>query len=43
MTDIHTEHSDWPISEWQLEVAQGNILSGYWEWVESRIEQQADD
>lgn len=27
------EHPDFPVSDWQYEVANGDTKVGYWEWV----------
>lgn len=36
-----TEDPDYPVMEWQREVAEGNTRMGYWDWVNSCKE--ADD
>jgi len=28
------EHPDYPVSDWQYEVANGDTRLGYWDWVE---------
>jgi hypothetical protein len=27
---------DWPVEDWQLEVANGDTRRSYWEWVETQ-------
>lgn len=34
-------HPDYPREDWQYEVANGDTLSGYWQWVASCIERDA--
>ena len=34
---------DYPISDWQYEVANGDTLLGYYEWVEHRKESEKGD
>lgn len=36
------EHPDWPVSDWQSEVASDDTRLGYWEWVEARLEEAAE-
>ena len=31
------EHPDFPVSDWQDEVTDGDTRLGYWEWVALRI------
>ena len=31
------QHPEFTRVEWQQDVAEGNTLRGYWEWVESNI------
>lgn len=33
------EHPDYPIEDWKYEVANDDTRRGYWEWVDSQIEQ----
>jgi hypothetical protein len=37
------EHEKWPRSDWQIEVENGDTLSGYWQWVEAQIALTAED
>jgi hypothetical protein len=32
-----------PIEDWKHEIANGDTRLGYWQWAESRIEQEAHD
>jgi hypothetical protein len=32
------EYPDQPRADWQYEVCNGNVITGYWEWVASQIE-----
>lgn len=32
------ELPDYPVADWQAEVADDNTRQGYWEWVESKLE-----
>lgn len=32
------EHPDFPVADWQYEVSNGDTRSGYWEWVEKKVE-----
>lgn len=41
--DLWSEHPDFPRRAWQHEVAEGNVQSGYWEWVSSQCEQRDDE
>lgn len=36
------EHPEWPVSDWQIEVANGDTRRGYWEWVAANIEAGAN-
>ena len=36
------EHPDFPVDEWQQEVASDDTRRGYWEWVKAKIE-EADE
>lgn len=38
---LWNEHPDYPRSDWQYEVANGDTISGYWDYVESCIEMAA--
>lgn len=33
------EHPDFPVSDWQAEVANDDDRRGYWEWVSSKLEE----
>lgn len=37
------EHPDHLVSDWKDEVSNDDDRRGYWSWVASRIEQEADD
>lgn len=37
------EHLDFPVEYWQDEVSNDDTRLGYWDYVEARIEQEADD
>ena len=30
------EDPDFPLSDWQMEVANGDTRSGYWEWAQAK-------
>ena len=32
------EHPDYPVADWQYEVANRDTRQGYWDWVESSID-----
>jgi len=34
---------DYPVQDWQLEVANGDTRQGYWEWVEARLEEAKEE
>ncbi len=34
-----SEHPDYPVEDWQYEVANGDTREGYWKWVEHKIEE----
>lgn len=36
----NVESEDYPIKDWQYEVANGDTLRGYWEWVEAKTEEK---
>ena len=40
---IWGEHPDYQVSDWQHEVANDETRSGYWSFVEGRIEQAEFD
>jgi hypothetical protein len=31
------EHPDYPVVDWQYEVANGDTRQGYWDWVENEL------
>ncbi|MCD6056507.1 MAG: hypothetical protein K0Q89_37 [Thermomicrobiales bacterium] len=33
-----TEHDDYTLADWQYEVANGDTVLGYTEWVEHKLE-----
>ena len=35
------EHPDFPVADWQLQVANDETRAGYWEWVASELELRA--
>lgn len=35
-----SENPDFPSTDWQIEVVQGNTRLGYWEWVIHRLDEQ---
>ncbi len=41
------EHPDFPVDEWQQEVASDDTRLGYWAWVKAKIDEaeeaEADD
>jgi hypothetical protein len=37
------EHPDYPVDEWQAEVANDDTRKGYWEWVKAKIEDEEDE
>ena len=37
------EHPSWPREEWQGAAYEGNTLLGYWQWVEMKIWESAND
>ncbi len=39
----HDENKTFPVCYWQYEVASGDTLRGYWEWVKSKKEKQAEE
>jgi len=41
--DAWAVHPDFSRSNWQSEAADGNVQSGYWEWVASQIEQKENE
>lgn len=38
--DYWAENPDYPIEDWKLEVANDDTRLGYWDWVDSLIEQK---
>ena len=36
-------HPDYPVTDWQYEVANNDTRLGYWEWVVSTKEMEVDD
>jgi len=41
--DYWSDHPEFGSEDWQYEAANGDTRQGYWEWVESKIEQKRDD
>ena len=39
----YEEHKDFPISDWRYEVANGDTMLGYMEWVEHKVEEKSYD
>lgn len=37
------EHADYPVEDWQHEVADGNTRLGYWDWVLVKFDQEEED
>jgi thiamine kinase-like enzyme len=37
------EHPEHAISDWQYEVSNDETRQGYWDWVESRLEEAAEE
>ncbi len=37
------EHPDFPVEDWQQEVAADDTRKSYWEWVKGRIEDPDDE
>ncbi len=37
------EHPDYPVDEWQAEVANDDTRKGYWEWVKAKVEGEEDE
>ena len=37
------EHPDYPVVDWQAEVANDDTRLGYWAWVIARIESDKND
>ncbi len=37
------EHPDFPVEDWQQEVAADDTRKGYWEWVKANIEASEDE
>ena len=40
--NLWTEHPFYPLESWQHEVAEGYTRQGYWDWINSQIEQDDD-
>lgn len=40
---IWDEHPDFPVSDWQAEVADDDTRAGYWDWVLSQKESREND
>lgn len=36
------EHPQYPVGDWQLEVANDDTRQGYWEWLESKLVEDND-
>lgn len=36
------EHAQFPLADWQYQIASGDTRQGYWEWVADQIEAQND-
>lgn len=41
--EVKGEHTEFRKADWQLEVANGDTLRGYWEWVHAKVEEMAAD
>lgn len=41
--DLWGEHPEHTRKDWCEEVSEGNVQSGYWEWVRSTVEQEKHD
>lgn len=41
--DYWSEVPEYPVSDWQAEVANDDTRQGYWEWVESKKESDEDN
>ena len=37
------EHPEWPKSDWQYDVVNGDTKLGYWDWVAHNVESEAHD
>lgn len=37
------DHPDYPVSDWQYEVENGDTREGYWTWVLSKLESAEDE
>jgi hypothetical protein len=37
------EHREYPVAQWQNEVASHDTRLGYWDWVAVRLEQNAEE
>jgi hypothetical protein len=40
--NIWNEHKDFPLEDWQYEVANGDTRLGYWEWAIAQAENHQD-
>lgn len=40
---IWGSHLDYPLEDWKYEVTNNDTRMGYWNWVESKIEQEEDE
>lgn len=40
--DYWDAHPDYPVEDWQFEVANDDTRLGYWGWVKSQMEQDED-
>ncbi len=43
LNSIWDDHDDFPIEDWQYEVANGDTRASYWDWVNSQIEQSDEE
>ena len=37
-----SQHPDFPVSDWQAEVARGTTREGYYDWLEDQLDQRDD-
>lgn len=37
------EHPQWPVADWQYEVANNYTRRGYWDWVSEHLHQTTDN
>ncbi|MDB5595305.1 MAG: hypothetical protein JWM36_2266 [Hyphomicrobiales bacterium] len=40
---VWSENPEWPVAEWQAEVAADATRRGYWDWVLSNISSGAEE